>query len=103
MATNRLRQITELGQAIWLDNLSRKLLDGGELARMIDGDDVASLSVRLSIRARGQRRSMATTAHVPGPGAPIPDPRPPQPDPQPSPPGPPQPDPAPPIPDPGAP
>jgi transaldolase len=38
METNRVRQITELGQAIWLDNLSRQLLDDGTLARTIEED-----------------------------------------------------------------
>jgi transaldolase len=33
---NRIRQISALGQAIWLDYISRDLLHSGELARLVD-------------------------------------------------------------------
>ncbi len=33
---NRIQQITALGQAIWLDNISRDLLRSGELARLVE-------------------------------------------------------------------
>ncbi len=36
MPSNRILQIEELGQSIWLDNLTRDLLESGELAKMID-------------------------------------------------------------------
>ena len=34
--TNRLRQIEAQGQSIWIDNLSRELLDEGELRDLIE-------------------------------------------------------------------
>jgi transaldolase len=36
MQSNRILQIEQLGQSIWLDNLTRDLLESGELARMLD-------------------------------------------------------------------
>jgi transaldolase len=36
MQSNRILQIEDLGQSIWLDNLTRDLLESGELAKMID-------------------------------------------------------------------
>ena len=34
--SNTIKRIFEQGQSIWCDNISRKMLDGGELARLID-------------------------------------------------------------------
>jgi len=44
MATNRLRQIADLGQAVWIDNLNRKLLDEGQLARLIEEDGISGVT-----------------------------------------------------------
>ena len=33
---NRLRQLAALGQSIWLDNISRKVLDSGQLQELVD-------------------------------------------------------------------
>jgi len=52
METNRVRQITELGQAIWLDNLSRQLLDEGTLARMIEEDGLSGVTSNPTIFAK---------------------------------------------------
>jgi transaldolase len=41
---NRLREITELGQAVWLDNINRHLIDDGELQRLIDEDGLSGLT-----------------------------------------------------------
>jgi len=41
---NRLREIEAFGQAIWLDNLSRQLIDGGELRRLIDDDGLSGVT-----------------------------------------------------------
>ncbi|TCO81982.1 transaldolase [Plasticicumulans lactativorans] len=41
---SRLRRIRELGQQVWLDNLSRELLDSGALARLIAEDGVAGVT-----------------------------------------------------------
>ncbi|MGB4467590.1 MAG: transaldolase [Azovibrio sp.] len=40
----RLQQIAQYGQQIWLDNLSRHLLDSGELARWILDDAIAGVT-----------------------------------------------------------
>ena len=41
MATNHLHEIEAQGQAVWLDNISRGLLEDGELTRLIDEDDTS--------------------------------------------------------------
>lgn len=33
---NRIQQIAELGQSVWCDNISRRMIDSGELQRLID-------------------------------------------------------------------
>lgn len=44
MNKNRLIGIKELGQSIWLDNLSRKLIQSGELKRFIEEDGVSGIT-----------------------------------------------------------
>src|SRR4051794_5610474 len=44
MAENHLREIAAQGQSIWLDNISRQLLDGGTLKQMIDEDAVTGVT-----------------------------------------------------------
>jgi len=44
MNKNRLIGIRELGQSIWLDNLSRKLIRSGELKRFIEEDGVSGIT-----------------------------------------------------------
>ncbi|HEY6738969.1 MAG TPA: transaldolase [Actinopolymorphaceae bacterium] len=44
MTSNRLRQLTAQGQAIWLDDLNRHLLDDGELAGLIDEDGLTGVT-----------------------------------------------------------
>ncbi len=41
---NRLRQINELGQAVWLDNISRQLIEDGELQRLVDEDGLSGVT-----------------------------------------------------------
>ncbi|HSG24139.1 MAG TPA: transaldolase [Azonexus sp.] len=41
---SRIKAIASLGQQIWLDNLSRQLLDSGELARWIAEDAIAGVT-----------------------------------------------------------
>lgn len=41
---SRLKQIAQLGQQIWLDNLTRDLLDSGQLARWIADDAIAGVT-----------------------------------------------------------
>src|SRR5690242_12678834 len=44
MAKSRLHELTELGQSVWIDFLSRQLLQSGKLARMIDEDAVSGVT-----------------------------------------------------------
>ena len=44
MNKNPLIGLKELGQSVWLDNLSRKLINSGELKRLIDGDGLSGIT-----------------------------------------------------------
>jgi transaldolase len=44
MANNQLRAITQAGQAVWLDNISRSLIEDGELARLIEEDGLTGVT-----------------------------------------------------------
>jgi transaldolase len=44
MARSRLHQVSELGQSIWVDSLSREWLETGELARMMEEDAVVGVT-----------------------------------------------------------
>jgi transaldolase len=44
MAKSRLHQLSELGQSVWIDFLSRRLLQGGGLARMMEDDAVVGVT-----------------------------------------------------------
>jgi transaldolase/glucose-6-phosphate isomerase len=47
--TNPLRELEGAGQAVWLDYLHRKILENGELKRLIDEDGVKGLTSNPSI------------------------------------------------------
>ena len=44
MAESRLHQLSARGQSVWIDYLSRDLLDTGELARMMSEDAVVGVT-----------------------------------------------------------
>src|ERR687896_1124113 len=44
MAKSRLHELSELGQSVWIDFLSRDLLQKGELARMMREDAVVGVT-----------------------------------------------------------
>ncbi|HSE82789.1 MAG TPA: transaldolase [Gaiellaceae bacterium] len=44
MAKSRLHQLSELGQSVWIDYLSRDLLESGELARLHEEDAVVGVT-----------------------------------------------------------
>jgi len=44
MNNNPLIGLRELGQSVWLDNLSRKLINSGELMRLIDEDGLSGIT-----------------------------------------------------------
>ena len=44
MAKSRLHKLTEHGQAVWFDTLSRDLVHSGELKKMMDEDAVTGVT-----------------------------------------------------------
>jgi transaldolase len=44
MAANRLRQLHDAGQSIWLDSIDRRILENGELARRIREDALTGMT-----------------------------------------------------------
>jgi transaldolase len=44
MAETRLQQVAELGQSVWLDHLSRQILQSGELERMMRDDAISGVT-----------------------------------------------------------
>src|SRR5215471_5658313 len=44
MAKSRLEKLADAGQSIWVDNLSRELVHGGELQRLVDEDAVTGVT-----------------------------------------------------------
>jgi len=44
MAESRLQQLSKLGQSVWIDYLSRRLVHGGELTRLIAEDAVVGMT-----------------------------------------------------------
>jgi transaldolase len=54
---NRLREIEALGQAIWIDNLNRELLDEGTLRRLIEQDGISGVTSNPTIFEKGMGNS----------------------------------------------
>lgn len=54
---NRLREIEALGQAIWLDNLHRGLLEEGTLQRLIEEDGLTGVTSNPTIFEKGMGHS----------------------------------------------
>jgi len=54
---NRLREIEALGQAIWIDNLNRELLDGGGLQELIERDGLSGVTSNPTIFEKGMGQS----------------------------------------------
>jgi transaldolase len=44
MSTNPLVELARLGQSVWYDNIERKLIQSGELKRMIDEDELRGVT-----------------------------------------------------------
>ncbi|MBF0317485.1 MAG: transaldolase [Nitrospirae bacterium] len=49
MASNPLTELSKLGQSFWFDNISRGLINSGQLKRMIDEDDLRGITSNPSI------------------------------------------------------
>jgi transaldolase len=61
---SRIKAIAPLGQQIWLDNLTRQLLDAGELARWIADDAIAGVTSNPAIFYNAIRDDAAYQAAV---------------------------------------
>src|SRR3954465_1276872 len=49
MSKSRLHQLSELGQSVWVDTLSRDMIESGELDRLIEEDAVVGVTTNPSI------------------------------------------------------
>jgi transaldolase len=53
MATNRLLEIKQFGQSIWMDNLTRDIVKSGELKDMVENKGICGItSNQLSLKKR---------------------------------------------------
>src|SRR5215218_5488975 len=55
--SNRLREIEALGQAIWIDNLNRQLLDDGTLRALVEQDGISGVTSNPTIFEKGMGHS----------------------------------------------
>ena len=64
--TNPLRKLHQLGQSVWLDNLSRDLLKSGELKKLIDEDHISGVTSNPTIleKAIKSQKSYDPDIHV---------------------------------------
>src|SRR3954454_14177259 len=49
MSNSPLHKLSELGQSVWIDSLSREMMESGELERLIDEDAVVGVTTNPSI------------------------------------------------------
>ena len=62
--TSRLHELSALGQSVWIDFLSRDLIDSGGLARAIDEDAVVGVTSNPSIFEKALSRGHAYNAQI---------------------------------------
>jgi transaldolase len=55
--SNKLREIEALGQAVWIDNLNRELLDAGTLRDLIEQDGISGVTSNPTIFEKGMGHS----------------------------------------------
>jgi transaldolase len=55
--TNRLRDIEALGQAVWIDNINRQLLDDGVLRRLVEEDGISGVTSNPTIFEKAMAHS----------------------------------------------
>ena len=55
--SNKLRDIEALGQAVWIDNLNRQLLDDGTLGDLIEQDGISGVTSNPTIFEKGMGHS----------------------------------------------
>jgi len=59
MAKSRLHELSELGQSVWIDYLSRDLIEPGALARAFDEDEVVGVTSNPTIFEQALSRGQA--------------------------------------------
>jgi transaldolase/glucose-6-phosphate isomerase len=64
MPENALKQITDLGQSLWYDNIERSLLERGELARLVAEDYVVGVTSNPTIFQKAIAGSQAYDAQI---------------------------------------
>ncbi|HVS85452.1 MAG TPA: transaldolase [Gaiellaceae bacterium] len=64
MAESRLHEVTERGQSVWFDTLSRDLVHSGELARMIEEDAVTGVTSNPTIFQKALAEGSAYDAQI---------------------------------------
>jgi transaldolase len=55
--SNRLREIEALGQSIWIDNISRQLLEDGIIARLVEEDGISGVTSNPTIFEKAMAHS----------------------------------------------
>ena len=55
--SNRLREIEALGQSIWIDNISRQLLDDGDMRRLVEEDGISGVTSNPTIFEKAMAHS----------------------------------------------
>ena len=60
MSKKPLEQLSDLGQSVWIDSLSRDMIEGGELERLMHEDAVVGVTSNPSIfqKALASRRRL---------------------------------------------
>jgi transaldolase/glucose-6-phosphate isomerase len=64
MTTEALKQMSELGQSLWYDNIERSLITGGEFARMIEEDHIVGVTSNPAIFQKAISGSQAYDAQI---------------------------------------
>ncbi|MEJ2586520.1 MAG: transaldolase [Deltaproteobacteria bacterium] len=64
MKNNPLLAIREFGQSIWLDFIRRKIIDSGELKRLIENDGIRGITSNPSIFEKAIAKSEDYDAHI---------------------------------------
>lgn len=64
MKMNNLKQLSKLGQQIWLDSLSRTLLSSNQLANMLEEDGISGLTSNPAIFQQAFAKDVAYTEQI---------------------------------------
>jgi transaldolase len=75
MPSSRLQQLSDHGQSVWIDYLSRDLLEAGELARLIEEDAVVGVTSNPTIFQRAIAGGSAYDGQLAELSAPVRDPK----------------------------